>query len=194
MAQFGGDKQYGRVIRHTDEYGNPIQGGVGHTDEYGNPVRRTDEFGNQVHSATGGTMGDYGNTGRQHGLGTDFTSGGRSTGYQGLGTEPTTGSFQNQPGAAPIGGAGFGGVGTGTRTGMHHRSGSGSSSSSEDDGQGGRRKKKGVMRKIKEKLPGSHGTDQQTTAGGNYAGYGETHDQKKGMMDKIKEKLPGSHH
>ncbi|KAF7080927.1 hypothetical protein CFC21_084922 [Triticum aestivum] len=38
---------------------------------------------------------------------------------------------------------------------------SSSSSSSEDDGMGGRRKK-GIKEKIKEKLPGGHGDQQQT--------------------------------
>ncbi|XP_037445018.1 dehydrin DHN3-like [Triticum dicoccoides] len=69
-----------------------------------------------------------------------------------------------------------GGGGTGAATGGHfqplkdehqagggilHRSGSSSSSSSEDDGMGGRRKK-GIKEKIKEKLPGGHGDQQQT--------------------------------
>lgn len=71
---------------------------------------------------------------------------------------------------------------------------------SEDDGEGGRRKKKGVMEKIKEKLPGGdHGADEQknsatgTVIGGG-VGYGyEAGHEKKGLMDKIKEKLPGGH-
>ncbi|KAD3640731.1 hypothetical protein E3N88_29954 [Mikania micrantha] len=234
MAQYGGDKQFGYEVRHTDEYGNPIL----KTDEFGNPVpsatgeqfghelRHTGEqFGNLVHSTTGGTMGEYGSTGHHQQLGhqglgtnigqatgdieTDYTSGGRSTGqtgYHGLGTEPaetggTTGSYQNQPTAATIGGAGIHdtktGIGTGTGTGVLQRSGSGSSSSSEDDGQGGRRKKKGVLQRIKEKIPGVHSTEEHhqtpttTTAGG--VGHGDQTHEKKGMMEKIKEKLPGHH-
>jgi len=70
--------------------------------------------------------------------------------------------------------------------------------SSEDDGQGGRRKKKGLKEKIKEKLPGGHkqesGSYGPTTTPGLYPqgrqpGYEQK--QKKGIMDKIKEKLPG---
>ena len=80
----------------------------------------------------------------------------------------------------------------------------------------GTHEKKGVMEKIKEKLPGGHkDTQPHTTATGGYGhgttgtggGYGTgttgtagthgategTHE-KKGMMEKIKEKLPGGHH
>nr|AAC05922.1 dehydrin-/LEA group 2-like protein [Thinopyrum elongatum] len=120
-----------------------------------------------------------------------------------------------------------GGVGTGAAAGGHfqptreeHKAGgilqrsgsSSSSSSSEDDGMGGRRKK-GIKDKIKEKLPGGHGDQQQTAGtygqqghtgmagtGGNYGQPGHTGmagtdgtGEKKGIMDKIKEKLPGQH-
>jgi hypothetical protein len=71
---------------------------------------------------------------------------------------------------------------------------------------GGTHEKKGVMEKIKEKIPGGHKDYQHTTAGtgGGYGGttgtYGTatttttegTHE-KKGFMEKIKEKLPGQH-
>ncbi|KAF2322866.1 hypothetical protein GH714_031530 [Hevea brasiliensis] len=71
---------------------------------------------------------------------------------------------------------------------------------SEDDGQGGRRKKKGLKEKIKEKLTGGkhkeeHGhtvssTTTETTPGGR-----EHHEhEKKSVMEKIKEKLPGHGH
>lgn len=70
---------------------------------------------------------------------------------------------------------------------------------SEDDGEGGRRKKKGVVEKIKEKLPGGdHGSDKQKTSatatvgdgvGGGYAG--EEGHEKKGLIENIKKKLPG---
>lgn len=70
---------------------------------------------------------------------------------------------------------------------------------SEDDGQGGRRKKKGITEKIKEKIPGGgHKQDERTQAsyGTTTAGCGagaeyEQPNEKKGIMDKIKEKLPG---
>ena len=74
---------------------------------------------------------------------------------------------------------------------------------SEDDGLGGRRKKKGLREKIKEKLPipigGSHKDHQShdtatTTPGtGGYGYTGGKHHEKKGVMDKIKEKRPGTH-
>nr|ALL25870.1 dehydrin3 [Hordeum vulgare subsp. spontaneum] len=86
----------------------------------------------------------------------------------------------------PVAGHGVGtGMGTGAAAGGHfqptreehkaggilQRSGSSSSSSSEDDGMGGRRKK-GLKDKIKEKLPGGHGDQQQT--GGTYGQHGHT--------------------
>lgn len=72
----------------------------------------------------------------------------------------------------------------------------------------GTHEKKGMMEKIKEKLPGGHKDEygQQhdtTTATGGYAPgrtgttgtYGTTEGthEKKGIMEKIKEKLPGQH-
>ncbi|XP_002521516.2 dehydrin Xero 1 [Ricinus communis] len=82
-------------------------------------------------------------------------------------------------------------------TGKLHRSGSlSSSSSSEDEGHGGRRKK-GLMEKIKEKLPG-HKEDRSqvtsTTTPGGYNSTGEHHHGKRGIIDKIKEKFTGGHH
>ena len=59
----------------------------------------------------------------------------------------------------------------------------------------GAHEKKGMMEKIKEKLPGGHrdGDRHHTTA--TTGGYGTTTTEgtheKKGFMDKIKEKLPG---
>lgn len=66
----------------------------------------------------------------------------------------------------------------------------------EDDGLGGRRKKKGITAKIKEKLPGHHQATGTTTTATAYdtTGTGVIHHQKKGMLEKIKEKLPGAHH
>ncbi|XP_057500315.1 dehydrin DHN1-like isoform X1 [Actinidia eriantha] len=75
---------------------------------------------------------------------------------------------------------------------------------SENDGQGGRRKKKGLKEKIKEKLPipiggshkdhQSHDTATATPGTGGYGYTGGEHHEKKGVIDKIKEKLPGTHH
>ncbi|KAG1342836.1 putative dehydrin DHN1 [Cocos nucifera] len=107
-------------------------------------------------------------------------------------------------------------------TGMLHRSGSSSSSSvykislslfylyvsrmirimchchlnsilSEDDGQGGRRKKKGMMDKIKEKMPGGHHTKEHSHADCNVHHEAHHDHEKKGMMEKIMDKLPGHH-
>ncbi|CAN6802865.1 unnamed protein product [Brassica oleracea] len=132
-------------------------------------------------------------------------------------------SYQNQSGAqqthpqldqygnpVPIGTGAYGGAqvmaghhteGGGGLSGMLHRSGSSSSSSSssEDDGLGGRRKKKGITAKIKEKLPGHHGSHQTSSATSTIpvydaTGTGAVHHEKKGIMEKIKEKLPGGHH
>ncbi|KAF8090382.1 hypothetical protein N665_0478s0041 [Sinapis alba] len=117
-------------------------------------------------------------------------------------------SYQNQSGAqqthqqldqygnpVPIGTGAYG------LSGMLHRSGSSSSSSSssEDDGVGGRRKKKGITAKIKEKLPGHHGSHHTSSATSTIpvydaTGTGAVHHEKKGIMEKIKEKLPGAHH
>ncbi|PKA64667.1 Dehydrin Xero 1 [Apostasia shenzhenica] len=55
---------------------------------------------------------------------------------------------------------------------------------------GRRKKKKGIVEKIKEKLPGGHKEEserQQSEAG-------EEKHEKKGIVEKIKEKLPGAHH
>ena len=68
---------------------------------------------------------------------------------------------------------------------------------SEDDGQGGRRKKKGLKEKIKEKFTGgkhkneephhqAHGVGTRTTTTTTTT----TEHEKKSMMEKIKEKLP----
>lgn len=69
----------------------------------------------------------------------------------------------------------------------------------EDDGLGGRRRKKGITAKIKEKLPGHHGSHQTSSATSTIpvydaTGTGAVHHEKKGIMEKIKEKLPGGHH
>ncbi|XP_076903272.1 uncharacterized protein LOC143558304 [Bidens hawaiensis] len=149
-----------------------------------------DVYGGQTrHQGHGGIM--QGDQGQHHGLaqatkgvgagtygtgigeGTDYASRGRSTGG-------TAVSSQKIHTATPFGGASA--IGTGTKDVYPHG----------PTGMEDTHEKKGMMQKIKEKLPGGHGADEQqttTTAGG---GYGETHE-KKGMMEKIKEKLPGHH-
>lgn len=73
----------------------------------------------------------------------------------------------------------------------------------------GGRRKKGLKKKIKEKMPGGHKDNQQgqATAGGGYGGTryaaagptpiaSGTHapaTEKKGVVEKIKEKIPGGH-
>ncbi|KAM3224305.1 hypothetical protein ACQJBY_057602 [Aegilops geniculata] len=151
--EYQGQQQHGQATNRVDEYGNPVAGqGVG----------------------TG--MGAHG------GVGTGAAAGGH---FQPTRQEHKAGGILQRSGS------------------------SSSSSSSEDDGMGGRRKK-GIKDKIKEKLPGSHGDQQQTAGtygqqghtgtagtGGNYGQPGHTGmagtGEKKGIMDKIKEKLPGQH-
>lgn len=63
--------------------------------------------------------------------------------------------------------------------------------------QGGRRKKKSIKDKIKEKLPGSHKHEEHKAghavpAPGTGTRAAAAHE-KKGIMEKIKEKLPGHH-
>ncbi|XP_038889241.1 late embryogenesis abundant protein-like [Benincasa hispida] len=66
---------------------------------------------------------------------------------------------------------------------------------SEDDGHGGRRRK-GLKKKVKEKMPRHHHEPQavSSTMPGSYslAQYGGQHE-KKGIMEKIKEKLLRHH-
>ncbi|XP_024180021.1 dehydrin Xero 1 [Rosa chinensis] len=61
---------------------------------------------------------------------------------------------------------------------------------------GGQHQDKGVMDKLKEKLPGGHKDDpHSTTHTTTTPGYGVAgeHHENKGVVDKIKEKLPGGH-
>ncbi|KAG2696263.1 hypothetical protein I3760_07G050300 [Carya illinoinensis] len=168
--------EYGNVLS-TDEYGNVIRrdayGNVIRTDEYGNVIR-TDEYGTVIRTD------EYGNPIRHSG-----TTAGT---YGACGFDTTTPQGMHHDVTA----AGHGGDSTGK---LHL---SGSSSSSEDDGQGGRRKK-GLMEKIKEKIPGiGHKDHRSATSATTTPGYTETHAQhpheKKGVLEKIKEKLPGGHH
>ena len=72
---------------------------------------------------------------------------------------------------------------------------------SEDDGQGGRRKKKGLKEKIKEKFTGGKHKNEEPHHQAHGVGTGTTttttptttEHEKKSMMEKIKEKLPGHH-
>ncbi|GJU50753.1 dehydrin Xero 1-like protein [Tanacetum coccineum] len=152
-------------------------------DQYVKQDHQTDEHvQNQHHSTTVGH--DIGGTGHNvHSTMTGQNIGGTGT-TMGMG-----------------GGHGYEEGKQGGAGGILHRSGSGSSSSSESDGEGGRRKKKGVVEKIKEKLPGGdHGGNQHSTqasatvGGGAYGNVGEEGHEKKGLTDKIKDKLPGGGH
>ncbi|XP_076934034.1 uncharacterized protein LOC143600150 [Bidens hawaiensis] len=147
----------------------------------GEQYRKEEGHHNQLHSTT---------TGHEIGGGAGTNVHSTTAGHDTGGTIGTGGGHGYEEGK-------HGGTG-----GILHRSGSGSSSSSESDGEGGRRKKKGVAEKIKERLPGGdHGDAHKTSDTANVAstgGYGhgqegEEGHEKKGLMDKIKEKLPGSH-
>ncbi|KAI3708086.1 hypothetical protein L2E82_37130 [Cichorium intybus] len=183
-----------------DQHGNPIQ----LTDELGRPVQLTDEFGRPMHLT---------------GVATTEESG-PHTGTT-IGSDLKTHDTPMIP-EAVLGGAGVEKAVPGDAEGEKQqfgRSGSSSSSSSEDDGQGGRRKKnkKGLMQKIKEKLPGHKNKEEKapemvytattkisvTTPPGppgepkpEFIGveYHEEEHEKKGLMDKIMDKLPGHHH
>ncbi|KAJ0237499.1 Dehydrin COR47 [Hirschfeldia incana] len=92
-----------------------------------------------------------------------------------------------------------------------HRSNSSSSSSSEEEGEDGEKRKKekkkivegdekkGVMEKIKEKLPGHSEKPDDSQVVNTEAAVPVTEekvehpDEKKGILEKIKEKLPGYH-
>ncbi|XP_051230749.1 dehydrin DHN3-like [Lolium perenne] len=110
--------------------------------QHGHATNRVDEYGNPIAGA--GHGGLTGGMGGHGGVGTGAAAGGQ---FQPMREEHKAG-------------------------GILHRSGSSSSSSSdEDDGMGGRRKK-GMKEKIKEKLPGGHGGEQQ--AMGTYGQQGHT--------------------
>ncbi|XP_023553197.1 dehydrin DHN3-like [Cucurbita pepo subsp. pepo] len=128
-AQSGAD-QYGNPIRQTDEYGNVISDTAQHVD----PLRRTDEFrgtdqyGNPIHRTD------------QHGVGDP-------TGRTGTGTG--TGMYEG----------GGGGQQQQQRGGMFHHDkpvSTGGSVGYTTGEQGERHEKKGMMEKIKEKLPGGN--------------------------------------
>ncbi|MFS7920887.1 putative dehydrin [Helianthus anomalus] len=191
-----------------DEYGNPIQ----LTDEHGRQVQLTDEHGVPVHlTGVATTVDSVQRAGTTAG---PETHGG--THFAPTVTEPVVGD----------------GVGVGVETGgqipCHMRvddaeggtqqpPGSSSSSSSEDDGEGGRmRKKKGLMQKMKEKLPGHKNKEEivpekvytattkvtVTTPAGPLdvpktesirVEHHEEEHEKKGFINKIMDKLPGHH-
>ncbi|XP_021732075.1 late embryogenesis abundant protein-like [Chenopodium quinoa] len=100
-----------------------------------------------------------------------------------------------------------GGTAVGIVTKEIRRSGTSSGESSEEEGHtptGGRRKKKGLGEKIKDKLmPGGKHKDQEvdhtatttmaTTTTTTIQHHEDEPAEKKGLMDKIKDKLPGHH-
>ena len=118
--------------------------------------------------------------------------------------EKMPGGHKDNQGQATATGA-YGGTGY---TGAGPTTGTGTTGGAFAPTTGGTHEKKGVMEKIKEKIPGGHkdyDQHQHTTAGATGGGYGGTTDtygtttttegthEKKGFMEKIKEKLPGQH-
>lgn len=170
------------------QYQNQYGAQTGMTNEYGNPVNQVDQYGNPI---SGG--GFTGEAGRQHfGTTGGATDHGHGHGQQHRGVDQTTGYGTHKGG---VGGYATNPEYGNTNTGSGYGTGTNEYVREEHHGD-----KKGVMDKIKEKIPG---TDQsRTNADG--AGYGTTgqeyvrdehrvdHGEKKGIMDKIKEKLPGT--
>lgn len=144
----------------------------GRTDEYGNPVTQLDQYGNPITTAGGGLAGV-----------------GSHQGTTGYGTHTHTGG-------------GGGGIGTGTGYGTGGDTGYGSTDQGTAGygGATGHHEQKGVMDKIKEKIPGTTESGATGTGYGTTTGYGTHgtgtgtgtggHHEQKGMMDKIKEKIP----
>uniref|UniRef100_M8BYY7 Dehydrin DHN3 n=1 Tax=Aegilops tauschii TaxID=37682 RepID=M8BYY7_AEGTA len=207
MAHFQG-QQHGHPATRVDEYGNPVPAGHGVTgteglghfpgqaQQHGHNTTRLDEYGNPSSSEDDG-MGGRRKKGMKQKIKEKLPGGNKeqttAAGGYGPGYTGTTGT----------GGPGYTGTtGTGGAYGATE----------------GTHEKKGVMEKIKQKLPGGHkDTQPHTTATGGdgpgttgttgTGGYGTgttgtagthgategTHE-KKGMMEKIKEKLPGGHH
>ncbi|KAK5774608.1 hypothetical protein PVK06_042464 [Gossypium arboreum] len=171
-----------------DVHGNPIP----LTDEHGNPVQLTDERGNPVYvSGVAAKQTDM--YGGQMGYDPTLSAAAEYQQQQQLRPQYLQ-QEEQQPQYQPQH--------------MHYES--------EDDGMGGRRKKKGIKEKIKEKLTGrKHKTEAgeegqsqtvtyvaktriTTTSNATTPPPEEHyhhHDQheKKSMMEKIKEKLPGHH-
>ncbi|KAL5079632.1 hypothetical protein RYX36_008053 [Vicia faba] len=182
------------MSQYQNQYG--VQTGNTDTDEYGNPVNQVDQYGNPI---SGGGRQHFGATGHGHGQqhrGVDQTTGyGTNTGgVGGYATKPEYGSTNTGSGYGT--GTGYGGTGTTEYVREEHHG-----------------DKKGVMDKIKEKIPGTeqsrtntegtgYGTTGYGASGGGIGGTGgkeyvreerrENHGEKKGIMDKIKEKLPGT--
>nr|XP_043627224.1 late embryogenesis abundant protein-like [Erigeron canadensis] len=170
-------------------------------DEHGNPIQLTDEQGQQVRLTD------------EHGVPMHLT--GVAQPMTAVGKDDALGGGQAVMGGGDVGGDKHQLGKTGSS------SGSGSSSSEENDNREGvrRRKKKGLMQKIKEKLPGHKNKDEQeqvlpekvytattkvtvTTPAGPigepkpehvHVEHREEEHEKKGLMDKIKDKLPGHH-
>nr|AMD11608.1 dehydrin [Betula platyphylla] len=147
-------------------------------DEYGSPIRtdQFDEYGNPIR------VDQYGNTVRTDEYGNPIR-----TDEYGNPIHHTAGTTA---------GYGAGGFDTTTPQGMRHDV--TGTRGSEDDGHGGRRKKKGLAEKIKEKIPGVGNKDHRSnTSATTTQAYDEgelRQHEKKGVMEKIKEKLPGHHY
>nr|CAE47771.1 dehydrin [Glycine max] len=114
---------------------------------------------NQQHGTTGGYAGD---TGRQHGntgglyYGTDTADTGAGSGSGNTGGTGYGGTGGTDYGTA--GGTGYGsGTGYGINTGgAHTEAGYGKEHRQHEQSHGGQHEKKGILDKIKEKLPGGH--------------------------------------
>ncbi|CAI8594845.1 unnamed protein product [Vicia faba] len=141
------------------QYQNQYGAQTGNTDEYGNPVNQLDQYGNPV---SGG--GYTGEAGRQH-----FGTTGHGHGQQHRGVDQTT-EYETQTGGAggygtkPEYGSTNTGSGYGTGTGY---GGTGTTEYVREEHHGD---KKGVMDKIKEKIPGTE--ESRTNTEGT--GYGTT--------------------
>ncbi|XP_075475994.1 uncharacterized protein LOC142516730 [Primulina tabacum] len=131
------------------------------TDEHGDPVRNTDEYGDPVHRPTGVDYGTTGAGGTYGTTGAHQTDPYGTTGTQQLGpqvtsphvTSATIGAIRAEPyaatGAHPTGAQGTTGSTGACETDPDHRA-----TGTAAGPQGGHHEKKGMMEKIKEKLPG----------------------------------------
>ncbi|KAM2731830.1 hypothetical protein EV2_035451 [Malus domestica] len=180
-----------------DEYGNPVQ----ITDEHGNPVKLIDELGNPIHFTGVATMGGTGTrtdtSEGMHVLASRPTGGGgygeHGGALGGAGAAAGHGMFGGKQTSDQSHGYGVGEHRQqqphGSLASELRRSGSLSSnarhilfflsihkfstlSSEGDDGQGGRRKKKGLKEKIKDKFGGEKHKDDQQQAYTHGHGHG----------------------
>ncbi|CAL4988079.1 unnamed protein product [Urochloa decumbens] len=223
--------QHGQPATRVDEYGNPIPGGVvvqGQAGGYGAagaggygqqagvpgatghvPTGVTGTHGAATGAAfphagehkTGGILRRSGSSSSSSSSSEDDGMGGRrKKGLKEKIKEKMPGGHTENQGQTATGA--YGGT-----TGYTGTTGTGTTGGTYSPTTGGPHEKKGVMEKIKEKLPGGHKDHDQphTTATSGYAPgrtgttdtYGTTTTQgtheKKGFMEKVKEKLPGQH-